>query len=96
MGRTLRESGEWRELLHSSPRRLQSYYHPNQSMKLPLLEQVQIALNTRKKNGELVFDQDNLEVSVAGTFAADKFIVIRQKQERVESNPDPDLKQHHG
>ena len=65
-------------------------------MKLPLLEQVQAALNTRKKNGELVFDQDNLEVNVAGTFAGDKFIVIRQKQERQEINPDPTLKQHHG
>ena len=50
-------------------------------MKLPLLEKVQQALNTRKKNGELVFDQDNLEVSVAGTFVGDKFIVIRQKGE---------------
>ena len=50
-------------------------------MKLPLLEEVQKALNTRKKNGDLIFDQDNLEVSVAGTFAADKFIVIRQKGE---------------
>lgn len=50
-------------------------------MKLPLLEAVQRALNTRKKNGDLVFDQDNLEVGVAGTFAGDKFIVIRQKGE---------------
>ena len=50
-------------------------------MKLPLLEQVQQALNTRKKNGDLIFDQDNLEVGVAGTFAGDKFIVIRQKGE---------------
>ena len=50
-------------------------------MKLPLLEEVQRALNTRKKNGDLVFDQDNLEVNVAGTFAGDKFIVIRQKGE---------------
>ena len=50
-------------------------------MKLPLLEEVQRALNTRKKNGDPVFDQDNLEVGVAGTFAGDKFIVIRQKGE---------------
>ena len=50
-------------------------------MKLPLLEEVQRALNTRKKNGDLVFDQDNLEVGVAGTFAGDTFIVIRQKGE---------------
>ena len=64
-------------------------------MKLPLLEEVQRALNTRKKNGELVFDQDNLEVGVAGTFAGDKFIVIRQKEERQEINPDPTLRAHH-
>ena len=50
-------------------------------MKLPLLEALQVALDTRKKNGEPIFDQDNLEVSVAGTYAADKFIVIRQKGE---------------
>jgi hypothetical protein len=50
-------------------------------MKLPLLEQVQQALNTRKKNGELIFDQDNLEVGVAGTFVGDTFIVIRPKGE---------------
>ena len=64
-------------------------------MKLPLLERVQQALNTRKKNGDPVFDQDNLEVCVAGTFAGDKFIVIKTPTPRVESNPDPDLKQHH-
>ena len=39
-------------------------------MKLPLLEALQVALDTRKKNGEPIFDQDNLEVSVAGTYAA--------------------------
>ena len=64
-------------------------------MKLPLLEQVQQALNTRKKNGDLVFDQDNLEVCVAGTFAGDKFIVIKTPTPRMESTPDPDLKPHH-
>ena len=35
------------------------------------------------------------EVKVAGTFAADKFIVIKRVEERVESNPNPNLKQHH-
>ena len=64
-------------------------------MKLPLLEQVQKALDTRKKNGDLVFDQDNLEVKVAGTFAGDKFIVIKTPTPRMESNPDPDLKPQH-
>ena len=64
-------------------------------MKLPLLEQVMAALNTRKKNGDLVFDQDNLEVKVAGTFAGDKFIVIKTPTPRMEINPDPNLKGHH-
>ena len=62
-------------------------------MKLPLLEAVQRALDTRKKNGDLVFDQDNLEVSVAGTFVGDKFIVIRQKGEpapKFQPNDSPD------
>ena len=64
-------------------------------MKLPLLEQVQQALNTRKKNGDPVFDQDNLEVCVAGTFAGDKFIVIKTPTPRLEINPQPDLKPRH-
>ena len=64
-------------------------------MKLPLLEALQVALDTRKKNGDPIFDQDNLEVCVAGTFAADKFIVIKRKEPRIESTPDPDLKPHH-
>ena len=64
-------------------------------MKLPLLEALQVALDTRKKNGDPIFDQDNLEVKVAGTFAGDKFIVIKTPTPRVESTSDPDLKPHH-
>jgi hypothetical protein len=64
-------------------------------MKLCLYDEIALALDTRKKNGEAVFDQNNLEVKVAGTFAGDKFIVIKHKEARVESNPDPELKQHH-
>ena len=50
-------------------------------MKRILTQQINEALASRTKKGALIFDQDNLEVSVAGTFAADKFIVIRQKGE---------------
>ncbi len=64
-------------------------------MKLPLLEKIQVALDTRKKNGDPIFDQDKVEVNVAGTFAGDKFIVIRMPTPREESNPDPNLKQAH-
>ena len=63
-------------------------------MKLSLYDEIALALDTRKKNGESVFDQNNLEVKVAGTFAGDKFIVIKHKEARVESNPDPNLKPH--
>ncbi len=64
-------------------------------MKLCLYDEIALALDTRKKNGEAVFDQNNLEVKVAGTFAGDKFIVIKHKEARVESNPDPNLRAHH-
>ena len=54
-------------------------------MKRALQEAINAALDTRKKNGELVFtDQDDLEVCVPGTFAGDKFIVIKRR-ERVHS-----------
>lgn len=46
-----------------------------------ILNQLEQALASRTKKGALIFDQENLEVSVAGTFAGDKFIVIRQKGE---------------
>ena len=49
-------------------------------MKNKLRDAINAALDTRKKNGDLVFDQDNLEVNIGGTFAADKFIVIRQRE----------------
>ena len=64
-------------------------------MKLPLLEKLQAALDTRKKNGDPIFDQDKVEVSVAGTFAGDKFIVIKMPRPREDSIPDPNLKQAH-
>ena len=45
-----------------------------------------------KKSGKM---ERILSSKIAGTFAADKFIVIKRKEARVESNPDPDLKPHH-
>ena len=50
-----------------------------------LLADIVAALDTRKKNGDPVFDDpSDLEVCVAGTFAADKFVVIKRR-ERVHS-----------
>ena len=64
-------------------------------MKRDLSKLIDQALATTTKTGKKIFDQDNLEVNVAGTFAKDKFIVIRQKEEREESNPDTTLRAHH-
>ena len=36
-----------------------------------------------------------LEVKVAGTLKNDKFIVIKPVKEKVNSNPNPELKQKH-
>lgn len=36
-----------------------------------------------------------LEVKVAGTLKNDKFIVIKPVKEKLESKPDPNLKQQH-
>ena len=57
---------------------------------------IQEALDVRKKDGTEVFkDDDEMLVQVAGTFANDKFIVIKRHQPRQESNPDSTLKGHH-
>ena len=39
--------------------------------------------------------QDQLEVCVAGTLKNDKFIVIKPVKEKINSIPNPDLKQKH-
>ena len=60
-------------------------------------KELECLLDMRKKSGEEIWeDGTELEFKIAGTFAADKFIVIKRKEARVESNPDPNLKQHHG
>jgi len=61
-----------------------------------IIKEVECMLDMRKKNGEEIWpDGTELEFKIPGTFAADKFIVIKRKEPRVESNPDPDLKPHH-
>lgn len=62
-----------------------------------IIKELECVLDMRKKNGEPIWeDGTEIEFGIAGTFAADKFIVIKRKEARVESNPDPNLKQHHG
>jgi len=59
-----------------------------------VIEQVQVALMHTKMNGEVNWkDGDKIEVCIAGTYAADKFIVIhnRSKNPVVSSAPHPNF-----
>ena len=48
-----------------------------------LIDQIQEALNHTKKDGTINWqDGDEIEVNVAGTFAADKFIVINNRSKK--------------
>ena len=45
-----------------------------------VIEKIQDAMNHTKKDGSINWkDSDEIEVNLAGTFAADKFIVIKNK-----------------
>mgnify|MGYP001359228041 CR=1 FL=1 len=59
-----------------------------------IIEQIQVALMHTKMNGEVNWkDGDDIEVCVAGTYAADKFIVIhnRSKNPVVSAAPHPNF-----
>ena len=59
-----------------------------------IIEQIQVALMHTKKDGTVNWqDGDKIEVCIAGTYAADKFIVIhnRSKNPVVSSAPHPDF-----
>tara|TARA_R100000278_G_scaffold109753_1_gene86829 strand:- start:820 stop:1083 length:264 start_codon:yes stop_codon:yes gene_type:complete len=59
-----------------------------------VIDEIQLAMQHTKMNGELNWkDGDEIEVSVAGHYAADKFIVIhnRSKNPYVPSPPHPDF-----
>ena len=55
-----------------------------------IIDDLEKALDMRKKNGDEIWeDGDKIEVCVAGTFAADKFITLlnRTKNPVVSSQP---------
>lgn len=54
-----------------------------------MLGQLGVALQS------LDWNELELEVKVAGTLKNDKFIVIKPIKEKMESKPDPNLKQQH-
>ena len=48
-----------------------------------LIDKIQIALQHTKKDGTINWkDGDEIEVNVAGSFAADKFIVINNRSKK--------------
>ena len=60
-----------------------------------LIAEIECALDMRKKNGEVSWgDDDDIEVQIAGVFANDKFIVIknRTKSPVISSNGPSDNK----
>ncbi len=59
-----------------------------------IIEQIQVALMHTKKDGTVNWkDGDEIEVCIAGTFAADRFIVLqnRTKNPVVSSAPHPNF-----
>ena len=64
-----------------------------------LRAEIECALDMRKKNGDNVWeDGTELEVKIAGTFAGDKFIVIKKGGRAVSSLPfaEGEFKPKHG
>jgi hypothetical protein len=59
-----------------------------------MLGQLAIALQELVDGGAWTNGQE-LEVKVAGTLKNDKFIVIKPIKERLDCNPNPELKQQH-
>ena len=57
-----------------------------------IIDQIQEAMEHTKLNGDINWlDGDEIEVQLAGTFAADKFIVIKNASKKpwVPANPHP-------
>ena len=61
-----------------------------------LRAEIECALDMRKKDGSPVWnDESEVQVQIAGTFAADKFIVLKKITPKDNSILDPELKAHH-
>ena len=55
-----------------------------------IIDQIQKHMEHTKLNGDLNWlDGDDIEVNLAGTFAADKFIVIKNKSKKPFENAKP-------
>ena len=67
---------------------------PSNNVTADMLGQLAIALQGLVESGSWSSD-NQLEVCVAGTLKNDKIIVIKPVREKVNSIPDPNLKQKH-
>ena len=67
---------------------------PVNSVTADMLGQLAIALEKLVDSGAWS-SEDQLQVQIAGTLKNDKFIVIKPAREKVDSIPDPNLKQKH-
>ena len=59
-----------------------------------VIDQIQEAMNHTKKNGDINWvDGDDIDVCLAGTFAADRFIVIGNESKKpwVPAEPHPNF-----
>ena len=59
-----------------------------------VIDEIQVAMRPTKKNGDINWQNgDEIEVQLAGTFAGDKFIVIKNKSKEpvVPTPPHPDF-----
>ena len=59
-----------------------------------VIDEIQVAMRHTKKNGDINWQNgDEIEVQLAGTFAGDKFIVIKNKSKDpvVPTPPHPDF-----
>ena len=59
-----------------------------------VIEKIQDAMNHTKKDGSINWkDDDEIEVNLAGTFAADRFIVIKNKSKDpvISAKPHPNF-----
>ena len=57
-----------------------------------IIDQIQEHMEHTKKNGDLNWlDGDDIEVQLAGTFAADRFIVIKNTSKKPFENAQPHL-----
>jgi hypothetical protein len=59
---------------------LSQFKYFNMKLTQEVIDKIQDAMNHTKKDGSINWkDDDEIEVNLAGTFAADKFIVIKNK-----------------